>query len=442
MIIQTITTGRDPRNLPEFRELCDEIIKASHPTRPVINWAQVESLALTIFKTNGVDLQTATYYTLARTLTQGLDGFCEGVELIAALTDSTWDQFWPKEDAARVEILEWFTTHTGMILREQLVISATDAPLLYRAEQALQVICNKLKQAELKRMPRIESLLCFVQNEQKRYKQSSSMSKIITPEQTTVSSLLFVPKSSDAMTTQVPSLAEVKMAVRTMTMLPQSLSKAKQKSALHGFLLGILFSVTASATVWWWKFYPQQQQIVAVKNTAQGAATIWLTAPQLYNYQQRLQQLTGISPLHFLEMGQRIRYNANKLWPESPLQQHATAEWDSALKIRASNSPQMLGWQQTLTDLNAFSRQLIEREQAHKGITLSYIKTFIYQADRKLSQETPLEYLLTQYQQSQSAGKNTDRLEKQINDRLDGVLSRWLLLSQNRLNNTTDDTSK
>ncbi|MDO2182597.1 type VI secretion system ImpA family N-terminal domain-containing protein, partial [Escherichia coli] len=54
--MQIIVTGRDPRDLPEFSALREEINKASQPSQPELNWKLVESLALTIFKTNGVDL--------------------------------------------------------------------------------------------------------------------------------------------------------------------------------------------------------------------------------------------------------------------------------------------------------------------------------------------------------------------------------------------------
>ncbi len=45
-----------------------------------------------------------------------------------------------------------------------------------------------------------------------------------------------------------------------------------------------------------------------------------------------------------------------------------------------------------------------------------------------MNQATPLEYLLTQYQDARARKQNTEALEKEINERLDGVLSRWLLL--------------
>ncbi|WP_333958713.1 type VI secretion system ImpA family N-terminal domain-containing protein, partial [Escherichia coli] len=67
VLTQTIVTGSDPRGLPEFSAIREEINKASHPSQPELNWKLVESLALAIFKANGVDLHTATYYTLART---------------------------------------------------------------------------------------------------------------------------------------------------------------------------------------------------------------------------------------------------------------------------------------------------------------------------------------------------------------------------------------
>ena len=163
-LTQTIVTGSDPRALPEFSAIREEINKANHPSQPELNWKLVVSLALSIFKANGVDLHTATYYTLARTRNQGLAGFCEGAELLAAMIIHEWDKFWPQSGPARTEMLDWFNTRTGNILRQQVSFSENDLSLLYRTERALQLICDKLQQVELKRQPRVENLLYFVQN--------------------------------------------------------------------------------------------------------------------------------------------------------------------------------------------------------------------------------------------------------------------------------------
>nr|WP_265349220.1 type VI secretion system membrane subunit TssM [Escherichia albertii] len=83
--------------------------------------------------------------------------------------------------------------------------------------------------------------------------------------------------------------------------------------------------------------------------------------------------------------------------------------------------------------------QPLQREK--EGLTLSYIKNVIWQAERGLGQETPLESLLTQYQDARAQKQNTDALEKQINERLDGVLSRWLLLKNNVMQEETTGTT-
>lgn len=348
--VQTIVTGQDPRGLPEFSAMRDEINKASHPAQPAMDWKQVEALALRIFASNGVDLHTATYYTLARTRTQGLAGFCEGVELMAALIGREWDNFWPQEQQARTEMLDWFNARTGNILRQQLSFSKADLPLLYRVERALQAICDTLQQAGLKRTPRVENLLYFVQNTRKRVEPppASSAAAAKAPVRT----LVYMPDGAEPVSIPEPPARRVKPGRMPI-----------------GVAIGALCVAVVAVAVWWGRAFPLSQ--------------------------------------------------------ETPAQRIAT------LQARAANSPQMLGWQQTRDDLRAFAELLVEREKAKSGFTLSYIKTVIYQAERTLNQEIPLEYLLTQYQRARAAGQSTGMLENQINERLDGVVSRWQLLTQN-----------
>lgn len=78
-----------------------------------------------------------------------------------------------------------------------------------------------------------------------------------------------------------------------------------------------------------------------------------------------------------------------------------------------------------------FADLMMKRETEKQGFTLSYIKTVTWQAERLLNQETPLESLLTQFQDARAQGLNTEALEKQINEQLNGILSRWLLLKNN-----------
>ncbi|EEW1604717.1 hypothetical protein D9D99_23125 [Escherichia coli] len=421
------------RQLPEFSAIREEINKASHPSQPELNWKLVESLALAIFKANGVDLHTATYYTLARTRTQGLAGFCEGAELLAAMVSHDWDKFWPQGGPARTEMLDWFNSRTGNILRQQISFAESDLPLIYRTERALQLICDKLQQVELKRVPRVENLLYFMQNTRKRL-EPQLKSNTENAAQTTVRTLIYAPETQasstpEAVVPPLPGLPEMKVEVRSLTENPPQASVIKQGSTVRGFIAGIACSVAVASALWWWQVYPVQQQLLQVNDTAQGAATVWMASPELENYERRLQQLLDTSPVQPLETGMQMMRVADSRWPESLQQQQASTQWNEALKTRAQSSPQLRGWLQTRQDLHAFADLVMQREK--EGLTLSYIKNVIWQAERGLGQETPVESLLTQYHDARAQKQNTDALEKQINERLEGVLSRWLLLKNN-----------
>lgn len=432
ILTQTIVAGSDPRNLPEFIAIREEINKASHPAQPELNWRLVESLALAIFKTNGVDLHTVTYYTLARTRVQGLAGFCEGTELLAAMVTHEWDNFWPQSGPARTEMLDWFNTRTGNILRQQISFAENDLPLLYRTERALQLICDKLQQVDLKRQPRVENLLYFVQNTRNRLEPQRKSTDLLA--QPAVRTLVYAPESALSEAAEnipsLPDLPEMKVAVRGLTETSSS-SRQKQNQicVMKGFAAGVTGTAIIAAALWWWQVYPMQQQVAQVRDTAHGAATLWLSAPAPETYAQRLQQLLKTSLLQPLDTGEQMTRVADSLWPESQQQQQATAQWNETLQSRAQSSPQLRGWAQARQQLHDFADLMMQREK--EGFTLSYIKNVIWQAERGLGQETPLESLLTQYQDARSQGQNTEVLEKQINDRLDGVVSRWLLLRNN-----------
>ncbi|MFO6299422.1 VasL domain-containing protein [Rahnella selenatireducens] len=119
----------------------------------------------------------------------------------------------------------------------------------------------------------------------------------------------------------------------------------------------------------------------------------------------------------------------------------STARWHNTLKLRAGNSPQLRGYRQVQQDLHEFAALLLQREKSKEGITLSYLKTVAYQAETLLNQETPVEALLTQLEEAKKQNQNTQTLEKQINERIDALSSRYLFIrnvgfpDNNSLNN-------
>lgn len=73
----------------------------------------METLCLRLYEHNGVELQTAFWYTIARMHTTGLSGLNEGLALIAALTRHHWSVMWPLNTHSRLEII------TGLFNRLQ-----------------------------------------------------------------------------------------------------------------------------------------------------------------------------------------------------------------------------------------------------------------------------------------------------------------------------------
>ncbi|WP_252497988.1 type VI secretion system ImpA family N-terminal domain-containing protein, partial [Escherichia coli] len=73
-----LKTGVDPRSLPDYAALRDEISKLTHPARPDVDWRYVETLCLRLYEHNGVELQTASWYTMNR---PGFPGECFICEL-------------------------------------------------------------------------------------------------------------------------------------------------------------------------------------------------------------------------------------------------------------------------------------------------------------------------------------------------------------------------
>ncbi len=90
-----LKSGGDPRTLADCAALRDEMNKLTHPARPDVNWPQAETLCLSLFERNGVELQTAAWYTLARTRLAGLSGLNEGLAILGALLSRQWGSFWP-----------------------------------------------------------------------------------------------------------------------------------------------------------------------------------------------------------------------------------------------------------------------------------------------------------------------------------------------------------
>ena len=150
-----LKTGGDPRSLPDYAALRDEISKLTHPARPDVNWRYVETLCLRLYEHNGVELQTASWYTIARMHTTGLSGLNEGLALIVALTRHHWSVMWPLNTHARLEIITGLFNRLQKTLRAMPPDNRDNLPLLYQTETFLKALSDTLARHELKQSNKV-----------------------------------------------------------------------------------------------------------------------------------------------------------------------------------------------------------------------------------------------------------------------------------------------
>ncbi|EFU0743112.1 ImpA family type VI secretion system protein [Escherichia coli] len=150
-----LKTGGDPRSLPDYAALRDEISKLTHPARPDVNWRYVETLCLRLYEHNGVELQTASWYTIARMHTTGLSGLNEGLALIVALTRHHWSVMWPLNTHARLEIITGLFNRLQKTLRAMPPDDRDNLPLLYQTETFLKALSDTLARHELKQSNKV-----------------------------------------------------------------------------------------------------------------------------------------------------------------------------------------------------------------------------------------------------------------------------------------------
>lgn len=418
-----IRTGPDPRERPEFEAIRLEINKINHPAQPEVNWNLIESLALTLFRTHGVDLQTAVYYTLARSHKEGLSGFTEGCELLSAMIVHQWEQLWPEQPQARTEILEWFNARVGSIVRQH-PFTRNDLQMLYRAERALQLLSDKLQQVELKRVPRIENLLYLMQNTIKRLEPPASVAK---PAPVAGASkkmtLVYLAESEPEPVQQKTAEDAFQPSVRVQVMPPMA-PVPKRYPALWGFTGGLLFGAVIMTFFYFTSIKPAQQRLNDLASRPEGAVQLWLSQPEITGYGEQLTYLEKLSPLAGLQTADSLLATARQRWPSDATQLAESQRWERLLQTRAAGSGVNNSYFQAQSQLQALSAKLIEQEKARGGLTISYLKTAVYQLQTELNRATPLEELLRQYSVALDNHQPVSYgLKTQIDERFNTLLS-------------------
>ncbi|MDQ0123385.1 type VI secretion system protein VasL [Pseudomonas lini] len=167
-----IRAGGDPRGFGEFMALRDELAKLSHPACPDVNWAKVEQLCLSLFQSNGADLQTAVSYALARSQRHGLPGMVQGLALIEALSCEC-PHLWPPVESMRLDSLSWLFAQLQPLLRS-LALDTRSLSALVHLDTELSRLSQRLDAQAQAPMVTLQALRQQVDNLMRRLQQSSA----------------------------------------------------------------------------------------------------------------------------------------------------------------------------------------------------------------------------------------------------------------------------
>ena len=369
-----IKTGGDPRALPDYGLLRDELAKLSHPARPDVDWRNVEQLSLSLFSQNGVELQTVAWYTLARTRLATMAGLNEGLALLEALIVHQWGVMWPQPVHARMEILAGFSHRLQSLLRT-LTLQYSDLPQVYLAEQHLNALRDVLQRLELKNASKIGELCTFMQNAAIRLENADAGSG----ESVTIVLPASPQESVSAPLAREPLIyvTHEKAAAPRIAVVNQEPAPRKTWKSFSAGMLTMLLMGAASLMGW------RQLNPVPVSPLPLAAD------------EAALENLSQLSPLWLQYYGYAL---AGRARPEQV--EDLKAQWSRYLNGGALPVEALSGWHKGMEGLNDLTRRLNALdERKGKYLTGSELKSMVFTITQHFSRSTPLEehlYLLTQ----------------------------------------------
>ncbi|MBS9700578.1 type VI secretion system ImpA family N-terminal domain-containing protein [Escherichia coli] len=436
-----LKTGGDPRSLPDYAALRDEISKLTHPARPDVDWRYVETLCLRLYEHNGVELQTASWYTIARMHTTGLGGLNEGLALIVALTRHHWSVMWPLNTHARLEIITGLFNRLQKTLRAMPPDDRDNLPLLYQTETFLKALSDTLARYELKQISKVALPEAMVKGYITRLENQ--------PVQGEASSPVTLP--AQALRSDAPDVQEHQPLLHSRLVYVVSETKAEptpslQKSSptfLKPFVAGVCAALLAvSMAIPGWQFLtqpsPAEQQLRALltpppdvlsadqmtqlsrTSSLLNHASEWITLSG-----QQITRLTQLPPAYNLQCSAQLLQQLRVLFPGDPRVQEMVDDWQKRVRSRALPEEAMTGWNEGMTRLQQLAERLNRLdEQRGKYMTVSELKTEVFGIMQAFNRHIPAEEQLRRYDEARNQN-GSEQQQKQAEMALNQLINRY-----------------
>ncbi|MBV8041533.1 VasL domain-containing protein [Pluralibacter sp.] len=394
-----LRTGGDPRTLADYALLRDELNKLAHPARPDVNWRQAEKLCLSLFEQNGVELQTAAWYTLARTHLTGLHGMNEGLALLEALISRQWGNLWPPQTHARMEILSAVSKRLQQVMRT-LTLTYADLSQLYQAEKTLTRLGDVLQRLELKHLSQFDTLRTQMHTSAVRLENSEG-----APENTPqpVGALIAEPDER----VKWVYIAEPQPNVAVMT------ERTQPATSWKPFVAGALsMLVVGGVALWGWQaLNPPDPALRQLAASLEPLPTT-LSTDQLQRLQQKspspeegikktrqqLERLARLSPDWSIRYSKQLIQQALTLWPEQALP--LAAQWRQQQNAAVLPVEKLNGWHQGMSQLQQLTQRLNALDEKRgKYMTVSELKSEVFTIMQAFNSTIPAEEYLRQLAQ-------------------------------------------
>lgn len=452
-----IKTGGDPRTLPDYAALRDELSKLTHPARPDVNWRYAEKRCLSLFEQNGVELQTLSWYTLARTQLAGLLGLNEGLAILEALISHQWGALWPQPVHARMKILSSLSQRLQQLIRS-LPLNHSDLSQLYRAEQQLTALGEVLQGLELKHLSQLDTLRTLMHNSAARLENSDGITSTRPDIQPGIRLPATAMNSAAASTRDLagspPEDTSASVVKWVYAALPEHQANAEALAAIPNqvkkwkfFAAGMCtMLVVSTVTLWSWQFLnrpvPLQTQLAASLAPLPAPLTSeqldmsrqQAPLPQVLitQTQQQLARLGKLPPDWNIEYSRQLLEQVRVLWPEQakPLIQ----QWQQQLNAAALPTEQLNGWSQGMATLQKMSDRLNELDvQKGKYLTVSELKSVVFSAMQSFNQSIPAEEQLRVLSQNPAGEPLSAAVRAQLEMHLKQLIARYAEIKQDSL---------
>ncbi|HEP0315634.1 TPA: type VI secretion system ImpA family N-terminal domain-containing protein [Enterobacter bugandensis] len=433
----TLKTGGDPRTLPDYANLRDELSKLTHPARPDVNWQYVERRCLSLFEQNGVELQTAAWYTLARTHLSGLAGLNEGLAILEALISHQWDVFWPKTLHARMEILSGLSQRLQQRMR-MLPLNNSHLSELYRAEALLTRLSAVLQRLELKHLSQFDTLQTMIRSNAERLESSNDASDL---------NALMLP-DRELPQERADPIDEVKWVY---VVQPENQPNAEGLTTAHGsarpwkpFVAGMCSMLVVCVAVAWGGGFlsrpdPLTTQAIAslaplpevLTPVQQDALTQRGTLPSTFisDTQQQLARLDKLSPDWNISYSLQLLKQLQTLRPEEA--KALIIQWQKKFNATALPVDAMNSWYQGMMTLQQLSDRLSRLdEQKGKYITVSELKSVVFSTMQSFNHAIPAEEQLRRLSQYPAGSALPEAEKTQLELHLKQLATRYAQIKQ------------